>query len=141
MKDGHKLLLKYSITLVSAGLMTLILLWLRDYGAAESLQDKYKILADAFSIPGMLLVLFTGLLWVSSEGVFDGLGYAFSRVGSLFVPFHKKSMEHKTYYDYKMEKKDKRAQGYSFLFFVGLLFIAISVVFILLFESVYVPLV
>lgn len=139
MKDGHKLLLKYSITTVAAGLFTLLLLWLRDFGSAETLEDQYRILADAFSIPGMLLILFTGLVWVSSEGAFDGLGYAFSRVGSMLIPFFKKSLEHQTYYDYKMSKKDKRAHGYSFLFFVGLVFLAVGIVFIVLHSSVYVP--
>jgi hypothetical protein len=116
-------------------------MWLRGFDSAPSLQEQYRILADSFSIPGLLLVLFTALIWVSSEGAFDGLGYAFSRVGSMFIPFHKKSLEHKTYYDYKMEKKDKRAHGYSFLFFVGLFYLAVSIVFIILFESVYVPMV
>ena len=141
MKDGHKLLLKYSITFAAAGLFTLFIMWLRGFDSAPSLQEQYRILADSFSIPGLLLVLFTALFWVSSEGAFDGLGYAFSRIGSMFIPFHKKSLEHKTYYDYKMEKKDKRAHGYSFLFFVGLFYLAVSIVFIILFESVYVPMV
>lgn len=141
MKDGHKLLLKYSITTVAAGIFTLLLLWLRDFGSADTLQDQYRILADPFSVPGILLILLTALIWASSEGAFDGLGYAFGRVGSMLIPFFKKSLEHQTYYDYKMSKKDKRAHGYSFLFFVGLVFLAVDIVFILLYESVYVPLV
>ena len=140
MKNGHKLLLKYGITIAVAGLFSLLFMWGRGLWTADTPMEQYKILADAFSVPGMLLVLFGALLWVSSEGIFDGLGYAFNRVGSMFIPMHKKSAQHLTYYDYVMEKRGKRVHGFSFLFFTGLLFIAISVPFIVLFNSVYVPL-
>lgn len=140
MNDGHKRLLKYGITIGATGLFSLVFMWLRGLWTVQTPVERYKILADAFSVPGMLLVLFGALLWVSSEGVFDGLGYAMNRFGSLFIPMHKKSAQHLTYYDYVMGKRGKRVHGYSFLFFVGLAFIAVSIVFIVLFNSFYVPL-
>lgn len=140
MKDGHKLLLKYGITTGVAGLFSLGFMWARGLWTVQTPVERYKILADAFSVPGMLLVLFGALLWVSSEGIFDGIGYALNRVGSMFIPMHKKSAQHLTYYDYVMGKRGKRVHGFSFMFFVGLVFIAVSIVFIVLHESVYVPL-
>ena len=139
MKDGRKLLLKYSITAGVALIATLFIMWLKDFESAEALHVKYQILSDAFSVPGALLMLFTGLLWASSEGIFDGLGYSFNRFGSMFIPMYKKSLEHKTYYDYKKEKEQKRPHGYSFMFFVGLFFFLVGIVFMILFKTVYVP--
>lgn len=140
MKDGRKLLLKYGITTGAAGLFSLVFMWARGLWTVQTPVERYRILADAFSVPGMLLVLFGALVWVSGEGIFDGIGYALNRFGSMFVPMHKKSAQHLTYYDYVMAKRGKKAHGYSFMFFVGLAFIAVSIVFIVLHESVYVPL-
>ena len=141
MRENRKIFLRYSITTAVAGLVVLLVLSLHGYGEATLPVEKYKILADAFTIPGMLMILFAALLWVSSEGAFDGLGYAFRQFGSMIIPFFGRKYKHKTYYEYKTEKKDKRARGYSFLFFVGLAFMVVAVVFIILHDSVYVPMV
>ena len=139
MKNSRTVILHYSITVVAAGLISLLVLSLRDFWEVTTLVDKYKMLSDAFTIPGVLLVMVCALVWISTTGFFDGLSYAFTRVGGMLIPFYKKGREHVTYYDYKMSKKDKEVHGYSFLLFVGLLFIAISIVFISLFYSVYTP--
>ena len=141
MSRFKQILLKYGITTAVAGGMTVFLLWLRDYSEAVTLADRYRLLADAFTIPGVLLVMVAALVWISSDGFFDGLAYAFSRVGSMFIPFHRQSAKHMTYYDYKMSKKDKRPHGYGFLFYVGLVFVAIALVFVYLNSTVYVPMV
>ena len=139
MRNSRKVILKYSITTVAAGLMSLFALYLRDFRNAPTLADRYKHLADAFTIPGVLLVMIAALVWISSTGFFDGLAYAFTRVGGMLIPFYKKGRQHQTYYDYKMAQKDKEIKGYSFLFFVGLFFLTVAIVFVILFESVYTP--
>lgn len=139
MSNGRKWLVKYGITTAAAGLATLGVLSLQGYWEATATVDKYRILADGFTVPGVLLIMVAALIWVSSEGFFDSLAYAFTRVGGMLIPFFKKGREHQSYYDYKMSRRDKRAHGYSFLFFVGLVFVAVAVVFVVLHESVYVP--
>ena len=139
MKGIRKLLLKYGITTALAGGMTGLVLYLHGYADAVTLVEKYRILADAFTIPGVLLVMVAALIWVSSEGFFDGLGYAARQFGNLFIPLFGKNRKHQTYYDYKMEKEDKRAHGYGFLFFVGLVFVLVAIIFIILHSSIYVP--
>ena len=136
MKYSRKIILRYSITTAAAGLVSLLVLYLHGFGDVTTLEQKYKILADAFTIPGVVLIMFGALIWVSSEGFFDGLTYAFTRVGGMLIPFFRGGKEHQTYYDYKMKMKDKRAHGYSFMFFVGIVFVAIAVVFIALFYSI-----
>lgn len=139
MKNSRKVILQYSITTVIAGLLTLLALYLRDFWSIDTPVEQYRALSDAFSIPGVLLVMVCALVWISTTGFFDGLAYSFLRVGGMLIPFFKKGKEHQTYYDYKMSKKDKEVKGYSFLFFVGITFIAVSLVFIALFYSVYTP--
>ena len=136
MKDIRKIILRYSITTAVAGSVSILHLFLQGFWDATTLDQKYKILADAFTIPGVLLIMFGALIWVSSEGFFDGLTYAFTQFGSMLIPFFKGGKKHMTYYDYKMKMKDKRAHGYSFMFFVGIVFVAISAVFIALYYSI-----
>ena len=99
------------------------------------LVDQYRILCDAFSIPGMLCILSGALLWVANEGALDGVGYLLSYAVHALLP----GSEHKgeRYSDYKERKHGKKASGYGFLFVVGLALMAVAMVFYGLFYSVY----
>lgn len=44
--------------------------------------DHY--VADSFSVAGILMLLFTGLKFASSEGVFYIFGWSFKRLGDIF---------------------------------------------------------
>ncbi len=138
MKNTGNAVVKYLVTIGAAAFASLLILWLRDYWSAQTLVAQYRILADAFTIPGVILMCFSGLMWVSSDGFFDSIGYAFSRVGNMFIPFMKN--KHETFYDYKLRKGDKRKGGsFWFLFFVGLGFVLVSLIFVILHGTVYVP--
>ena len=139
MTDGRKILRKYFIATLCAAVFSSMILWLKEIGEAEILSDKFKILSDAFTVPGVLLIMIGALIWTSTQGIFDGLGYSFGRIGSMFIPLYQKSFEHLTYYDYKMSKNDKRIKGYSFLFYVGIGFFVIGILFFVLYKIVYVP--
>lgn len=139
MKDGRKSLTRYSVAIVCAAIAALMILWLKDFGSAETLFERFKLLSDAFAVPGVLMIMVCALIWAGTQGIFDGLGYAFSRFGSMLIPAFKKAYEHETYYDYKMKKEGKRASGYSFLFFVGLAYFVVGIVFAILYECTFVP--
>lgn len=141
MKNIRKILLRYLITTVIGGLLALLVLYLHGYFEATATVERYRILADAFTIPGTILVMVAALIWISSEGMFDGLTYAFGRIGSRLIPFYKGSLKHETYYDYKQSKGNDRPHGYGFLFFVGVAFLAVAVVFICLHAKIYEPMI
>lgn len=137
MKEPRKIVLRYLITLAAAGAMSLLVLWIRDFRSMTSLVDIYRSLADAFTVPGVILIMITALVRISAEGMFDGLGYVFRVAGAMLLPFSKRKYKHETYYDYKQSKGDKKPHGYSCLFFVGVAFVLVAVVFTLLHSSVY----
>ncbi len=138
MKDTKKTVIRYLITFGAALAVSMLIIWLRDLNYAESAAERYKILSDAFTVPGVVLVCFSGLLKLSSDGFFDSIAYSFSRVGGMLIPFFK--TKHETYYDYKMRKAEKRGQiNFRFLFLVGMVFIIISLIFILLYEKYKLP--
>lgn len=101
-----------------------------------SLLNKYRILGDAFFIPGFILICVGGLMFASASGALDGIGYALHCVGCTLIP-GRRLYKYKTYGDYIESKQENRVKGYGFLFISGLITLAISVVFLILFYSVY----
>ena len=132
MKDPKKTLLKYGITTGVMGLITVLIAWLRNFSLKTPFLEKLHILSDAFFAPGICLVLFSLLMWASTEGAFDFFGYAFSRIGGMFVPLQGAVSKHETYYDYVARKRGKRLSGFWFLTFVGLAFATVGIVFMIL---------
>ena len=135
MSPLRSILLRYGITSGIGGLVAVFILWLLNVGGAETAADTFGILADAFVVPGVLMLGLASLLWVSADGFFDTLGYAASRVGGMLIPFFGGTAKHQTYYEYVQSKKGKRAKGYGFLFWVGLAFFAIGMIFMILYWS------
>lgn len=83
------------------------------------------VLCDAFFVPGILLTMVGCLIWISTTGFFDSIGYAVSVGIHLLLPFINKG-ERKSYYDYKVEKDEKRGKTPIFIFIVGLFYLLLS---------------
>ncbi|MDD4124774.1 MAG: DUF3899 domain-containing protein [Eubacteriales bacterium] len=126
-------LTKYTITVGIGSAISYLVYNL--YGAAAgNISDKYRILCDAFTIPGILMLMSGLLVWVSTMGAFDTLAYAFSWAFNRLIPGLTLKSNVK-FYDYIERKKNNRIKGYSFLFICGLAFLLISVVFLILFYT------
>ncbi len=129
-------LLKYGITAAVGALMCWGVLSLHGYADAVTEAERYRILADAFTIPGVILMLCWVLVWLSGEGAFEGISYAFSYAFRMLVPGGAKNPER--YSDYVLRRREKgRLKGVGFLFFTGAAFFIVSIIFIMLFYSVY----
>lgn len=126
-------LIKYGIAVIVASAMVLLILWGRDYWSQTELVEQYRFLSDAFTIPGSVFILSGALVALANEGALDAVGYMVKRCIQMLNPFSKK--EFQKYSDYVAGKK--KIRGYSFLFFVGLFYLAIGIVFVILFYSVY----
>ena len=100
----------------------------------ESLMNRYKILCDAFTIPGLLMLMFAVLISVSNEGALDGLSYVVKQ-GFRMLTFRGLGTE--KYLDFVESRREKRVRGYGFLYIVGAVFMAIALIFMALFYSLY----
>lgn len=135
-KEALSRLLKYGITsLVAVGIS---LGYMFGEGiTSAALVDVYRILSDAFTLPA-LLCLFSGLMvWLSNEGALDAIGYIVSSVVRFLIPFG--GLKHEKYSDYVERQKEKRLSGYGFLFVIGLILLAASLVFMGLYLDVHGP--
>ncbi len=136
MKSKIKIfVLKYGITFMVMGLFTWGILSNVGYSAAMSLADKYLHLADAFFVPGIIVLLFGALVWVSTTGFFDAISYAVGIGVKALLPFMRRGEQEK-YYDYKIRKGEKRISGYSFLLISGAIYLLVGVIFTILFDTV-----
>ena len=132
MSKPVKCLLKYSITVVLGLCMAGVILWNSDI-LTQDLQGKYRLLSDAFSVPGFL-GLFGGLsVWLSNEGAFDAVTWLVVSAAKTLIPTMHATRE--KYGDYVTRRRGKRASGYGFLFVCGAVFLAVATVFLLLFYS------
>ena len=132
----RKILLRYGMTTAVAAAVTLLLIYLFGFGEASDIADKHRILSDSFTIPGVILIMLTILAWIASEGIFDGISYAFRQAGAQLIPFLG-LVPYENFYDYKeKKKKERKARGYSFLLFVGIAFLIIGVIFVILYKCV-----
>lgn len=107
------------------------------FDMAETAAERYRLLCDAFSIAGVVLVAVSALILVFNTGVFTGLTYGLRGVKDIFLPFLQQ--EYVPYREYRKKKMEKKVKGYSFIFFTGLAFLAVGIYFMVRFYGVYVP--
>ncbi len=124
---------KYTIAFCFAGLLANVYISMRDFAGAAKV-DQYRMLCDAISLPGMLLVLFGGLMWVSGKGAVDGLAFAGKKLLNSLIPGNR-IREEERYADYVERKRESRKGGYGFLFISGGICVAVSVIFYVLYYT------
>ena len=114
-----------SICFAVGGAIVLFVLALKGF----SLQ--VEVLSDAFSTAGLLMILFAGVLLVSGEGAFLGIGYALKNALRLFIPALGKRWETYTRYRQRNAEKEK-LQGQGVLFFAGVFFLMVGGLFLMI---------
>ena len=131
-KETVKIIIKYAIASIIAVCFVLLNLSLRDFFKETELKEKYRMLADSFTIPGLIYVLLGLLIMLTNKGSLDALGYMVKRAVKMLVPMSKK--DNMTYAEYKETKKG--IHGYGFLFYIGAVVTAVCIDFTILFYQV-----
>lgn len=137
MSDRTKLgLAKYGIT---SGI-ALLLIWV--YCSSRNLflqvpMERWRILCDAFTIPGLTYIMIGFLMMIANQGFFDMLSYAFSKAVGMFMPGKGFSDDGEKFYDYVQRKRENRITGYGFLFVIGGVLMAFAMLFMMLFYRIY----
>ncbi len=134
---AKKLLVSYCVAaLLGIGVAVLVAF---NYGIDEANDwlSRFRILCDACTIPGVLLLCFGILSWIADQGTFDSLSYA----AKSLLRFLQPRSEHIRYYEYVEERREKRAEKerghFAFLIVTGLAFLLAAGVFMILFYNLY----
>lgn len=126
----------YAVSTVLLGVCAWLILRNGNYSPELDPAERYRLLCDAFMLPGLFYIMFGLLVFVSSTGFFDIFVFSIGKAIRLMIPALKYDKER--FYEYKVRKEEQgRVKGYSFLFIVGGAFSAVGVVFLVLFYKVY----
>ena len=129
-KEKKSLLIKYGVCFGVASLITLGVFGIKGF-FTDDVGVNIQILSDGFFVSGILLLMFAGMMFISSEGALIGISFVLRNVVMSFVPMGR--MNHELYGQYRERKlaelKAKRASGDHCITVVGLVFLATSIVF------------
>lgn len=131
MKQESKVTLtKYAICFGIEALIAFLVIWSKGF-FTESTAVNIQILSDAFFVSGVLMTLFAGMLYVSSEGALIGIGFVLRNVALAFVPMGR--AKHELYADYRARKlSEAKKRNNSCILVTGLFFLILGTVFALI---------
>lgn len=137
-QENKSLLIKYIICFSVASLMTVVVFWIRGF-FTDNIGENIQILSDGFFVSGVLMLAFAGMMFISDEGALIGIGFVLRSVAQIFIPMGRKN--HEFYGKYRervlAEKKAKRKNGDHCILIVGLAFLAIGIVFAVIWYANY----
>ena len=129
-------LLKYSIG--SAMAIGIVVAYVFGENIAGQTQvNVYRILSDAFSLPGLLFLFSGTLVWLANQGALDAIGYMVTAVVRFLIPGG--HLKHEKYGDYVARQREKEITGYGFLFIIALVCLAVAGVFLWLYFNLHGP--
>ncbi|MBQ3920763.1 MAG: DUF3899 domain-containing protein [Firmicutes bacterium] len=122
----------YLIAAFIGAAMVYVYLASREYSASLPADEKYRMICDACTIPGVLIFLSGVLSSLARRGSFDGIGYALMYTVRSLIPGN--GGEKETYGEYLERKQAKSsARGGAYLFIVGGAFLFAAAVFFVLY--------
>lgn len=121
--------LKYLITAGIGLFFTILIIIGKDAFGQKDIKDTYKVLADGFFVPGILLTCFGLLIFSSNEGTFDMLAFG---VKWLVNTFKRDMKKMETFHDYRLARHEN-TKSFGYMCIVGLFFVAISAIFAMLY--------
>ena len=125
----------FAICVVFGIAVFFLVCWLSHYTTLETDQERLRVLCDAFTIPGILLLAAAGLIWAANNGAFYGISYGLRTAKQILLPFL--PSEYVKYRDYIEKKKEKKVTGYRFIFITGLVFLLAGVILLVRFNMLY----
>ncbi len=128
-----KKILRFLIAMLIGIAVCLTILFVKDIFSAQTPQEIYKILSDAFAVPGILLLLGGVFVWIVRQGTFSGMGYAFRQIWNA-LHSQKYRDEHKeTFSEYRERKSGGEKPSFLYLIIIGSAFLLPGIIFSILF--------
>lgn len=97
------------------------------------MQELFRQLSDFFFVTGTLCTGLGVLSMVSAAGGFDGLSYLFYSLRVRFSTSKTRWESRKSFYDYRIERQQKKKRSPKPFLTIGLIEIALAVVFAVLY--------
>jgi hypothetical protein len=134
-QENRSSFIKYAVCVGIELVIAFLVIWSKGFftdRAAVNLQ----ILSDAFFVAGIMMTLFAGMLYVSSEGALVGIGFVLRNVVLTFIPMGRARQER--YADYRERKmREMKKNNDICILITGLFFLAVGIVLTLIWYSNY----
>ncbi len=114
--------LKYVICFGITSIVVFLFMWGRDFFTSVSPLDKVRIASDACFLVGVFTFGVGSLIFVSANGVFDGLVYSLKQFVWLFR-VQGIGKKHESFYEYKQRLSEKPKVPVFFMIVIGLFWI------------------
>ncbi len=125
-QDKKVTLRNYAICIAVEVLIAFLVIWSKGF-FAHTAAVNVQILSDAFFVAGIMMTLFAGLMYVSSEGALIGVQYLMRSAFLFFIPMGRAT--HERYGDYRERKLSKlKERNNRCIFVTGLSFLLIGIV-------------
>ena len=136
MKEETKVTLRnYGICVGIEVVIAFLVIWSKGF-FTQSAAVNIQILSDAFFVPGILMTLFAGMMYISGEGALIGIGFVLRNVALTFVPMGR--AKHERYADYRARKLSQtKKHNTGCVLVTGLVFLFIGIVFTVIWSAVF----
>ena len=78
--------IKYASAVACGLLVGGVYLFSNDF-FGQDLRNMYRLLSDAFMLPGFLMVCLGLMIWLSNEGAWHGVAFVLTRAVKFLIPF------------------------------------------------------
>lgn len=134
-QETKKTLRNYGICGAIEVVIGFLVIWSRGF-FTDSASVNLQILADAFFVPGILMSLYAGMLFVSSQGGLIGISFVMRNVVLAFVPMGR--ARHEVYRDYRARKlEEAKERDNRPVTVTGLVFLAIGILLSVIWNRMY----
>ena len=100
---------------------------------AETTADFIGKLADAFTVPGVIMFTVGALSWASSKGTYDIFGFGMKAVGNIFAP--KRDDDARSFLAYKEKKESTRKGWNKDALITGSIFLFLAIVLVVIYSA------
>ena len=126
-QETKESLRNYAICFGVEALIAFLVIWSKGF-FGQSTAVNIQILSDAFFVPGILMTLLAGMMYVSGEGALIGISFVLRNVVLAFIPMGR--ARHEVYADYRARKlKDAKKHNNRYMLVSGLVFLFIGIAF------------
>lgn len=103
-----------------------------DIFALETSTEIFTVLSNAFAIPGFVMFGIGIMVWVTNEGIFNGISYGMKMAGRSFSARKGEKIKDEEFYEYNARQNEKYHE-FKHLLIVGGVFIVLSILFAFLY--------
>ena len=118
----------------AAAVIVVAAAWISGFDFSGETGKNLRVLSDAFLAAGAVMAGIWALSKVASTGFFDLFSYSFGTLRDRLVPSRRMDKPEE-FYDYKTRIAEKRKPRGNTTLFIGLVCIALSVLFLVLFKN------